>query len=106
NWINIGWGPLTLVAPVAIGTLPAGGLLGNYGPTATSSSVNLIPSTANGVLGAYTLAPTSDFFGTVTRKNGAVDAGAIEFQAGLPAPLGAAAIANAQGNQNQQGNAQ
>jgi hypothetical protein len=74
NWINMRWGPLSLTNPVT------GATLGNFALTsATAPAVNYTPSTA-GV--AYTLAPASDFFGTVNRKaNNAVDAGAIEFVA-------------------------
>ena len=71
NWINMSWGPLAETNPVT------GALLGNYGPTAGSSVINRVPSSATS---NYALAPTYDFFGTA-RKNGAVDAGAIEFAA-------------------------
>ncbi len=75
NWINISWGPLALTN-TSNGTLN-GAVLGNYGPASISSSVvNRIPSgTAN-----YTAAPDTDFYGN-PRKDGAVDAGAVEFAA-------------------------
>jgi hypothetical protein len=85
NWINMSWGPLTLVSPSTNVTL------GNYALAAGSPAINFIPSTANGTFGAYTLAPPLDFFGN-TRKNGFVDAGAVEFAAG-----GAGAILNVTG---------
>jgi hypothetical protein len=70
NWINLRWGPLSLLNPVT------NTQLANYGPTSTSSTINYIPSgTAN-----YTAAPATDFFGT-NRKNGFVDAGAVEYVA-------------------------
>ena len=70
NWINISWGPLALAHPVT------GAALGNYGPTAGSSVVNLVPNgTPN-----FSQAPGLDFFGNPRKTNGAVDAGAIEFQ--------------------------
>ncbi len=82
NWINITWGPLALANPVT------GVTLGNYGPAAsTSSVVNRVPSSANGTTGAYTLAPSLDFFGTARKTNNFVDAGAVEYQAGPPAAI-------------------
>jgi hypothetical protein len=76
NWINISWGPLSLINTV--NNTP----LGNYGPASSSSVINLIPSTATGALGAYTLAPTTDFYGNARKTNNFVDAGAVEFVAG------------------------
>jgi hypothetical protein len=76
NWINISWGPLTMFNPVN-GSIP----LGNYGLGGGSPAVNYIPSSANGATGAYTLAPSADFFGNARKTNNAVDAGAVEFQA-------------------------
>jgi hypothetical protein len=76
NWINISWGPLSLINTV--NNTP----LGNYGPASSSSVINLIPSTATGALGAYTLAPATDFYGNARKTNNFVDAGAVEFVAG------------------------
>jgi hypothetical protein len=73
NWINMRWGPLAMTNPVT------GITLGNYAPTATSPVINFI-TTGNSST-TYAAAPSTDFFGT-TRKNGAVDAGAIEFAVG------------------------
>jgi hypothetical protein len=80
NWINISWGPLAMMGPNGQGTgTTPDTLLGNYAPASGSSpTVNYIPSSANGSAGAYTLAPNLDFFGN-TRKDGHVDAGAVEF---------------------------
>jgi hypothetical protein len=81
NWINISWGPLAMTGPAGQGTgTTADVLLGNYTPaTGTSPTVNYIPLAGNnGNGGPYALAPSRDFFGTL-RKNGAVDAGAVEF---------------------------
>jgi hypothetical protein len=72
NWVNMRWGPLSLLNPVS------GTTLGNYGPASSSSVINLIPSSATV---AYGLAPLVDFYGT-SRKNGFVDAGAVEFAGG------------------------
>jgi hypothetical protein len=73
NWINLRFGPLSLTHPVN------GSTLGNFAPAASSSVINLIPSTAGA---AYALAPTFDFFGNSRKTNNAVDAGAIEFTGG------------------------
>jgi hypothetical protein len=71
NWININWGPLSRVSLTNV-------TLGNYAPAAGSSVINYIPSSATA---NYAEAPPLDFFGTL-RKNGFVDAGAVEFTAG------------------------
>jgi hypothetical protein len=81
NWINIAWGPLSLVSPSNV-------TLGNYTPTGASPTRNYILPSA-GL--AYTLAPNLDFFNTA-RKPGPVDAGAVEFAAG-----GAAAVLSVTG---------
>jgi hypothetical protein len=80
NWINISWGPLSLSNAALVttaGTVAAP--LGNYGPAAGSSVINLVPSSATTQYGA---APTLDFFGTARKTNYAVDAGAVEFVGG------------------------
>jgi hypothetical protein len=69
NWINLSWGPLAETNAVT------GAVLGNYGPTSTSSVINYIPSTA----ATYAEAPSADFYGTLRKTNNAVDAGAVEF---------------------------
>jgi hypothetical protein len=72
NWVNIQWGPLTMSNPVTA-TPTTSTALGNYAPHTNSSVVNLVPGgTAN-----YTMAPIYDFFNN-RRKDGALDAGAIE----------------------------
>jgi Bacterial Ig domain len=89
NWINISWGPLSLTNTSAGPNNDA--ILGNYGPASGSSSVvNRIPATGNsGTTGAYTLAPDLDFYGNA-RKDGNVDAGAVEF--GASAPMAVASV--------------
>ena len=72
NWVNISWGPLAITNPVT------NAVLGNYALNTGSTAINYIPSSAGGASGAYTLAPSTDYFGN-SRKNGFVDAGAIEF---------------------------
>jgi len=81
NWINLQWGPLAM-------TNPATGLpLSNFNPTSTSGVIDYIPSTAGGANGAYTLAPSSDFFGNPRKvSSSAVDAGAIEVTSTLAPP--------------------
>ena len=73
NWINISWGPLSLINTVTQHSL------GNYGPASMlRRSSTVIPSTATAEHWGYTLHPTADFYGNA-RKNGFVDAGAVEF---------------------------
>ncbi len=80
NWVNLRWGPLTMVAPVAqtgTGAIAQGGQLGNYALTALN---DVVPTSS-------TYART-DFFGNArpepaTIGDVRVDAGAVEFGAGL-----------------------
>ena len=74
NWINLRWGPLTMVSPLS--TPLSSVLLGNYAPTAGSDN---IPATQPH--------PATDFFGNLRPEsgeglNGHFDAGAIEVQSG------------------------
>jgi hypothetical protein len=71
NWINLRWGPLSLLNPVT------NVVLANYGPASTSSVIGLIP---NGTA-EYTAAPATDFYGNARKTNKSVDAGAVEFVA-------------------------
>ncbi|HKU27554.1 MAG TPA: hypothetical protein VJQ54_18930, partial [Candidatus Sulfotelmatobacter sp.] len=69
NWINLSWGPLALTHPVS------NQLLGNYGPTGTSSVIDHgVTSNSN------VAAPTKDFFDHT--RTGTPDIGAVEFGAG------------------------
>jgi hypothetical protein len=72
NWVNLRWGPLTMVAPVANGALAAGGLLGNYSLTAANDRVPTSSTYA-----------VTDFFGNLrpepATNDSTVDAGAVEF---------------------------
>jgi len=94
NWINMSWGPLAETNPVT------GTVLGNYAPaSATSPTVNYISSVT--AAANYTEAPPADFFGNA-RKNGFVDAGAVEFTGtggGLTASFTLAPSSLAFGNQ-------
>jgi hypothetical protein len=82
NWVNMTYGPLSLANPtllpestVAPTAVAPGTGNGNYGLTATSAAINMVPSgTSN-----FAQAPAVDFFGTPRKTNGAVDAGAVEF---------------------------
>jgi hypothetical protein len=78
NWVNMAWGPLSLVN-TSNGN-QNGLLLGNYALAAGSPAINFIPSTGAGTT-FYNAAPATDFFGN-SRKNGFVDAGAVEFGGG------------------------
>jgi hypothetical protein len=79
NWINLSWGPLSLVNPSTNVTL------GNYALSAGSAAISYIfPTGANSSPTTYAAAPADDFFGTLRKTNGAVDVGAVEFGAGPP----------------------
>jgi hypothetical protein len=77
NWINLAWGPLSLINPVTLTTL------GSYTPTSSSSTINYVPS-GNAY---YVAAPSADFFGNSRKTNNTVDAGAVEFT-GATAAIG------------------
>jgi hypothetical protein len=85
NWINISWGPLSLINTVA--NTP----LGNYGLASSSPAINYIASTGASAAN-YTEAPPLDFYNNPRKTNGAVDAGAVEFVA-----TGTVAIASVTG---------
>jgi hypothetical protein len=98
NWINISWGPLSLitptteVAPPAVSTAET--LLGNYSLAAGSNAIGYITPVVSGT--TYTLAPPDDFFGNLRKTNNAVDAGAVEFAAGGGGGGGAATVSATQ----------
>ena len=64
NWINLGFGPLSLVNPVDGQTV-----LGSYSPGSASPAINHASSTG---------APSTDFFGTSRPQSGGYDIGAVE----------------------------
>ncbi len=72
NWINLRWGPLSLLNPVT------NTALGNYSVTAGSPVIDYIPRSA---AGNY---PQTDFFGNPRPDPGSgnsrIDIGAVEFQ--------------------------
>jgi hypothetical protein len=73
NWINLRWGPLSLLNPVT------NAALGNYALTAASPVIDTIPTTETN----YSLVPTTDFFGNGRPEPGITDThfdpGAVEF---------------------------
>ncbi len=79
NWVNISWGPLTLVNPTS-STSTSNVFLGNYAPATGSPVIDKIPTTAP----SYKVAPTKDFFGNPRpdASGSAIDVGAVEFQGG------------------------
>jgi hypothetical protein len=77
NWINISWGPLSLVAPTSETTPQAETLISDYSLAAGSPAINYINAVNSAT--SYGMAPADDFFGTLRKSNGAVDAGAVEF---------------------------
>jgi hypothetical protein len=78
NWINMRWGPLSMVHPVS-STSTNSVILGNYAQSSGSPVINYIPSNAAGV--AFSSAPSSDFLGNARKTaNNPVDVGAVEFQ--------------------------
>jgi len=82
NWINLRWGPLSMLNPVS------NTVLGNYSPSAGSPVIDVIPRGSAG----FAVAPSLDFFGNPRpdpANPNAVDVGAVEFQ-GVPTGEGAA----------------
>ncbi|HEY4971522.1 MAG TPA: choice-of-anchor D domain-containing protein, partial [Steroidobacteraceae bacterium] len=71
NWINMRFGPLSLLNPVT------NSVLANYGPASSSSVINYIPSTT--APAAFALAPALDYYGNQRKTDNAVDAGAVEY---------------------------
>jgi hypothetical protein len=78
NWINMSWGPLSLIN-TSSGTLN-GTTLGNYGLTSSSTpAIGRTPALGAGIF--YSLAPSTDFYGNPRKSlpSPSVDAGAVEF---------------------------
>ncbi|HKV81700.1 MAG TPA: choice-of-anchor D domain-containing protein [Candidatus Sulfotelmatobacter sp.] len=73
NWINMSWGPLSLLAT------NGQTVLGNYALLGTSPAIDQIPASSPN----YALAPSKDFFGNPRPDQVAphrIDIGAVEFQ--------------------------
>jgi hypothetical protein len=84
NWINLRWGPLTLVNPVT------GAVLGNYAPAAGSPVIDVIPTSSP----TFAVTPRTDYFGNPrpATANGTVfSIGAVEVVSSGTATLGAIA---------------
>jgi hypothetical protein len=76
NWINMTWGPLSLVNPVSNLTL------GNYALGSASPAIDFVTNASP----TFAIAPAKDFFGNARpdpARSTRLDIGAIEFQ-GLP----------------------
>jgi hypothetical protein len=81
NWVNLRWGPLTMVNPMSqTNPLVIAAPLGNYAPATGSPVINYITSGS----AAYTAAPTTDFFGNPRKGAGnpPVDIGAVQHASG------------------------
>jgi hypothetical protein len=100
NWVNISWGPLSILNPVTSSSM-ANVLVGNYSLQSTSPAINAIPCSAStggvctvtlpaGSSGVTSIkAPSTDFFGhprpdtttgctTAGSKGACIDVGAVE----------------------------
>ena len=74
NWINLRWGPLSLLNPVTNTTL------GNYGLTASLDTVSANETN-------IALVPSLDYFGNQRLRNDTFDPGAVEYVASPNAVL-------------------
>jgi hypothetical protein len=75
NWINLRWGPLTLVNPTSqANPMAPPVLLGNYAPAAGSPVIDYVVSGGP----TYAAAPSTDFFGNARKTDSHVDVGAVE----------------------------
>ncbi len=77
NWINMSWGPLSLLAT------NGQTVLGNYALTATSAVIDTIPTSEPN----FSLVPSLDFFGNPRPETGGdkkFDPGAVEFGSAPP----------------------
>ena len=82
NWVNMQWGPLSLVNPVTLAPL------GNYALAAGSPAIDAIPVSAATLPVSNVPKLSTDFFGNPRPDPGlltAFDVGAVEFQ--LPPPV-------------------
>jgi hypothetical protein len=79
NWINLRWGPLSMVNP-ATSTATSNVFLGNYSLASSSPIINFIPTSEPNY---NTLVPKTDFFGNKRpdEPTGAshIDPGAVEY---------------------------
>ncbi len=84
NWVNISWGPLSLITPTSETNPSAEAPLSDYSLAAGSPAINYINGASSPT--SYSAAPADDFFGNLRKSNGAVDAGAVEFASNVNAP--------------------
>jgi hypothetical protein len=94
NWINLRWGPLSLLNP-ATSTVAVNNILGNYSLSAGSPAIDHIPNSPANLPVATTPTLSTDFFGNARpdpSNYNRFDVGAVEYAA--PAN---AAIANVTG---------
>jgi hypothetical protein len=84
NWVNINWGPLSLITPTSENNPASETMLSDYSLAAGSPAINYINN--GNSPSSYAAAPADDFFGTLRKTNGFVDVGAVEFVSNVPAP--------------------
>ncbi len=77
NWINISWGPLSLVSPTTETNPATETLLADYTLAAGSPAIGYITNANSST--TYAVAPTNDFFENPRKTNNSVDVGAVEF---------------------------
>ena len=85
NWINMTWGPLSLVNPAGGATPGNGATLGNYALVPGSPAIDYVPNSSP----TFSIAPTTDFFGNPRpdpQLKTKFDVGAIEYQGVILAP--------------------
>jgi hypothetical protein len=79
NWINLRWGPLSLLNPVS-SSVATNVVLGNYSLAAGSPAIGAIPTSSS----TFAVTPGTDFFGNArpdTADPTHFDVGAVEFMA-------------------------
>jgi hypothetical protein len=87
NWINLRWGPLSLLNPVS-SSVTTNVVLGNYSLAAGSPAIDAIPTSS----ATFAVTPSTDFFGNArpdASNPNHFDVGAVEFTA---APAAAANV--------------
>jgi hypothetical protein len=79
NWININWGPLSMVSP------STQNVLADYSLASGSNAIGYITPANSST--TYANAPANDYFETPRKTNGSVDIGAVEFSGPAAAVL-------------------
>ncbi|MBZ5546847.1 MAG: hypothetical protein LAO22_02630 [Acidobacteriia bacterium] len=98
NWINISWGPLSLIKPTTETNPATEDVLADYSLLAGSPAINYITPVNSSR--TYAAAPNNDFFGNLRKTNNAVDAGAVEFAGPAAAQPTLTSIAPSSGRRN------